>query len=194
MDVTFLVSVSLFLLLISLVLVSAINYFTRTPESATLIEIRSKTKDLFDLFFGSGGIVTNERVTTDLYRIPILLDERNGTDRTNEAVAVSIEFDDECDKIASWNNTVRVYDQQLNELPSRISYQQFCTSQWLNTSFVTFFVNMSANQKRRVYVYSINNSNTTAPNHTLTLTIKGYWKFDDASGTLARDSSGYQNN
>jgi len=192
MDVTFLVAVLFFLLFTSLILVSAINYFTRTPESATIIEIRSKTKDLFDLFFGSGGIVTSERITTDLYRIPLLLEEKNGTTRTNEPVAVSIEFDDVCNKRTSWNNTVRIYDQQFTELPSRISYQELCSSQWLNSSLVSFVVNISANQKKSVYVYSINNSNIPSPNHTLAL--KGYWKLDDGSGTLAKDSSGYQNN
>lgn len=194
MDATFIVAVSIFLVFTSLVLVSSINYFTRTPESATVIEFRNKVNNLFDIFFGSGGISTDERATVDLHRIPLVLDELNGTARTNAVVSVSLDFDDLCDKIVSWNNTLRVYDQQFAELPSKISYQEFCKSQWLNTSFVTFYVNMSTNEKKRVYVYSINNSNTTAPNHNATLTIKGYWKFDETSGTVAKDSSGYQNN
>ena len=192
MDVTFIVAISIFLLFISIILVSAVNYFTRAPESATIIEIRNKVKNLFDVFFGSSGIATSERVTTDLYRIPLTLEEKNGTARTSEVVTASIDFDDLCTKLTSWNSTVRVYDQQFAELPSRISYQEFCTSQWLNTSSVTFVLNMSANEKKRVYVYSINNSDTAAPNHNLT--IKGYWKFDDNTGTLAKDSSGWQNN
>ena len=192
MEVTFIVSVSLFLLFISLILVSAINYFTRTPESATILEVRDKVKNLFNVFFGSGGIITGERATVDLYRIPLLLEEKNGTARTNEVVALGVDFDEPCNKKTSWNNTVRIYDQQFNELPSKISYQEFCTSQWLNRSIVTFIVNMTANEKKRVYVYSINNSNTSAPNHNIT--IKGYWTFDEASGTTAKDFSGSQNN
>ena len=191
MDVTFLVAVSLFIFFLSLILISSINYFTQTPESATVIELRDKVKNLFDVFFGTRGITTAERATVDLYRIALLLEEKNGTARTNEAVAVSTEFDDACNIIA-WNDTVRLYDQQFTELPSKISYQEFCSSQWLNTSWVSFMVNMSANEKKRVYIYSINNSDTTGPNHNLML--KGYWKFDEGSGTLARDSSGYQNN
>lgn len=192
MEVTFIVSVSLFLLFISLILVSAINYFTRTPESAVILEVRDKVKNLFNIFFGSGGVITGERATVDLYRIPVLLEEKNGTARTNEIVSLSVDFDEVCNKKTSWNNTVRVYDQQFNELPSKISYQEFCTNQWLNRSTVTFIVNTSANEKKRVYVYSINNSNTSAPSHNLT--IKGYWTFDEASGTTAKDFSGYQNN
>ncbi|MEK6909734.1 MAG: LamG domain-containing protein [Candidatus Aenigmatarchaeota archaeon] len=192
MDFSFIVATGLFLIFISLILVSAINYFIRTPESATILELRGKSKELFDIFFGSGGIVTNERVTTDLYRIPLILEERNGTARTNEAVSLSVEFHDLCDSPISWNNTVRVYDQNFLELMSRISYQEFCTSQWLNTSQVTFIVNMSANERKIVYAYAINNTNTTPPNHNTTL--KGYWKFDETSGTLARDSSGWENN
>lgn len=192
MEVSFIVATSLFLLFVSLVLVSAINYFVRTPESATILELRSKTNELFDVFFGSGGIVTNERVTTDLYRVPLILEERNGTARTNEVVSLDVEFHDTCNQPVSWNDTVRVYDQNFLELPSKISYQVFCSSRWLNTSQVAFIVNMSANEKKTVYVYAINNSNTTFPNHNTTL--KGYWKFDETSGTLARDSSGWQNN
>ncbi len=192
MEVSFIIAVSLFLAFIALVLVSAINYFIATPESATILELRSKTNELFDVFFGRGGIVTGERVTTDLYRIPLILEERNGTARTNEVASLNVEFHDTCDSPVSWNNTVRVYDQNFRELPSKVSYQEFCRSQWLNTSQVTFIVNMSASEKKTVYVYAINNSNTTAPNHNTTL--KGYWKFDETSGTLAKDSSGWQNN
>ncbi|MEM5797227.1 MAG: LamG domain-containing protein [Candidatus Aenigmatarchaeota archaeon] len=191
MDVTFIVSVSIFILFIALILTATINYFTRTPESTTVLELRDKVKNLFDIFFGTKGIITGERATTDLYRIPLMLEEKNGTNRTNEIVSLALDFDESCKKI-SWNNTVRVYDQQFVELPSRISYQEFCTSQWLNRSLITFVVNISANEKKRVYVYSINNSNTTAPNHSLD--IKGYWTFDEGSGTLTKDFSGNQNN
>ncbi|MBI2547597.1 MAG: LamG domain-containing protein [Candidatus Aenigmarchaeota archaeon] len=192
MDISFIVAISVFLIFVALVLVSTINYFTRTPESVTIIELRDKTKSLFDILFGSSGIPTNERVTTDLYRIPLLLQETNGTNRVNEIVSLSVAFDDLCNKLMSWNNTVRVYDQQFNELPSKISYQEFCSGQWLNTSIVSFIVNISANENKKVYVYSINNTNTSAPNHNITR--EGYWKFDEAGGTVAKDSSGYQNN
>ena len=196
MDVTFIVAVSILLLFISLILVTAINYFTRIPESITIIELRNKVKHFLDVFFGSGGIVTGERVTTDLYRIPLLLEERNGTARTNEVIGVGIEYDDVCNKKTSWNNTIRVYDQQFNELPSKISYQEFCSSQWLNNSIVTFVVDMSANEKKRVYVYSINNTNTTAPSHNITniTNLVAYWNFDEISGTLVKDVSSNENN
>lgn len=192
MDATLIVSVGIFILFISFILVASVNYFTRVPESATILELRDKTKNFFDVFFGSGGIVTNERVTVDLNRIPLVLEERNGTARNLEVVSANVEFDFDCDKKASWNDTIRVYDQNFVELPSRISYQEFCSSQWLNTSYVTFIVNMTASESKKVYVYSVNNSNTSAPNHNIS--IRGYWKFDETSGTFARDSSGWQNN
>ena len=194
MDVTFFVALSIFIVFVALVLISAINYFTTTPESATIIELREKTKGLFDVFFGTGGIVTSERLAIDLYRVPLLLEENNGTARTNDVVSVSTEFNYDCDPDTNtaWNTTVRVYDQQFTELPSMLSYQEFCSSQYLNTSLVTFFVNISANEEKRVYVYWLNNTNTTPALHNLT--IVGYWKFNDGSGTLAKDSSGYGNN
>lgn len=192
MDATLIVSVGIFLLFISVILVASVNYFTLAPESATILELRDKTKNLFDIFFGSGGVATSERATVDLNRVPLILEERNGTARNGGVASASVEFDYDCDKRISWNNTVRVYDQNFAELPSRISYQELCSSQWLNTSYVTFLVNMTASERKRVYVYSINNSNTSAPNHNIS--IRGYWKFDETSGTFARDSSGWQNN
>ncbi len=192
MEISFIVAIAIFLLFISFILVASINYLTRVPQSQIILELRDKNKDVFNQLFGSAPTSLTDRVTTNLYRVPILLSEQSGTAKTNEVVAAYINFDDECKDITSWNNTVRVYDQKFNELQSRISYQEFCSSQWLNRSIVTFFVNMSANENKKVYVYSINNSGTIPPRHNITLV--GYWPLNENSGTLARDYSGYQNN
>lgn len=188
MDVTFIVSVLVFILFVTVILVFSINYVTRIPESVELIELRDKAKDIFELFFGSGGIVAEERVTVDLNRIPVILRERNGNARTDEVVAVELDFDEDCINNA-WNNSVRVYDQEFNEMPSRISNQILCSSQYLNRSTVTFITNISANERKTLYVYSANNSETSAALHNLT--IVGYWTFDEGSGTFAKDFSSY---
>lgn len=196
MDVTFVVSIAIFILFISLILVSTINYFTRVPESAIILELRDKVNTLFNTLFGSRGVAISERMTVDLFRVPILLEEKAGKNWTNEIVGVTVNFDEVCNRKQSWNNSVRVYDQQFVELPSKISYQEFCTSQWLNNSVVTFVINLTANQTKRVYVYSINNTNTIAPSHNImNITgLVGYWNFDDISGTLAKDFSTNQKN
>lgn len=191
MDIMFVVSVFLFILFVTIVLALAVNYFTRLPESVELIELRDKSKSVFDFFFGSGGLSTLERVTDNLHRFPVLVNETYGTARTNEVVSVKIDFDEICIG-NSWNNSVRVYDEDFNEMPSRISYQNLCSSRYLNFTNVTFIVNVSANERKRFYVYSINNTDTVASRHNLT--IRGYWNFDESEGTLAMDSSGYVNN
>ncbi|MBI2542792.1 MAG: LamG domain-containing protein [Candidatus Aenigmarchaeota archaeon] len=192
MEPTFFIALFIFILFVSFVLISVINYFVYVPQSNIVIELREKSKSMFNLFFGTGGIVTNERVSVNLLRVPLLLDETNTSNRTHEVITAAVDFDEDCNQKSSWNNTIRVYDQQFSELPSRISYQEFCTSQWLNRTIVTFITNISSNEKKVVYVYSINNTNTTPPNYNLPIT--GYWTFDEAGGTLAKDFSGYQNN
>ncbi|MBI2545444.1 MAG: LamG domain-containing protein [Candidatus Aenigmarchaeota archaeon] len=191
MDVTFIVAIFLFILFVTVILVLAINYFVLLPQSTTTIELRDKTKSVFDIFFGNGGIVTNERSSVDLYRVPVVLTETAGTARTNQPIGVSISYDDTCGNKA-WNNSVRVYDQQFNEMPSKIGYQVLCSNQYINSSTVVFLANVSANEKKIFYVYSINNTNTTPPRFNLTLA--GYWTFDEGSGTLAKDFSGNVNN
>lgn len=192
MEVSFIIATSIFMLFVFLILVSTINYLTRTPESAVILGLRDNAKSIFSSLFGTGSASLSQRTATDLYRTPILVEESNGTDRVNEVIALQVDFDEDCDQKSSWNNTIRVYDQNFNELPSKISYQDICSSQWLNDSIVTFLVNVSANSNKRVYVYSINNSDTIAPRHNLT--IVGYWPLSENGGTLAKDFSGYSNN
>ena len=191
MEIMFVVSVLLFILFVTIVLVLTINYFTRLPESVEAIELREKSKSVFDFFFGSGGVAIVERVTDNLHRFPVLVNESSGTARTNEVIAVQIDFDEIC-VTNSWNDSVRIYDEEFNEMPSRISYQNLCSSRYLNSSNVTFIVNISANEAKRFYIYSINNTNTTPSRHNITL--RGYLSLDESEGTLAMDSSGYVNN
>lgn len=191
MDVMFIVAVGIFILFTLLIIVFTINYFTRLPESVEAIELRDKTKSVFDFFFGSSGLAAEERISDNLHRFPVWVNETSGTARTNEAIWVNVEFDERCIR-NSWNNSVRVYDEDFNEMPSRISYQNLCSSNYLNSSNVTFIANISANEQKRFYVYAINNTETTAARHNLT--IRGYWKFDGTDGTLALDASGYASN
>ncbi len=196
MDVSFIVAVSIFILFVSLVIVSVVTYFTRTPQSEVVLELQDKTLNLFNIFFGSRGLVTNERVTVDLIRVPVLIEEMGNKNWTNEIIGVDINFDEVCGRKQAWNNSIRAYDTLFVELPSLISNQELCTSNWLNRSVVTFVVNLTTNQTKRTYVYSINNSNTTAPSYNITnLTgIVGYWNFNEGNGTFAKDFSGNGNN
>ena len=92
------VAVAIFILFISIVFVSVINYYTRIPQSEIVLELRDKTLNLFNIFFGSRGLVPIERVTVDLIRVPILIEEKGNRNWTNEVIGVTVDFDEICNK------------------------------------------------------------------------------------------------
>ena len=197
------VGIGMFILFFGVVLVLSINYLVRTPAgSVIIIELREEASKIFDQIFSTGGTPSNWEDTGQapsdiglvktIYRIPITVEETSGENRTNEAVAVSLDFDDDCSN-KTWNNTVRVYDEDFNETPYKLSHENFCSSQFLKNSIITFEVNISANQEKEYYVWYSPDTDINGPNHTLN--IKGYWKFDDGSGnSIALDGSGNENN
>lgn len=194
------VGLGFFLFFLAVVLMLSIQHFVGVPTKLTIEEYRERAVALFERFFSTMGSPSNWENTgvapselgliTTIYRIPVTVKETNSTNRVNEPVAVNLDFDDECSNKA-WNNTIRVYDENLNEIPYQLSHENFCTSQFLKNSTVTFEVNISANQEKEFYVWYSPDDSITGPNYTLS--IKGYWKFDDGSGTTATDSSGDEN-
>ena len=136
------IGIGMFLLFFALVISLSINYLIRTPQTALVItELREKATQLFDQFFSSEGTPADWEETssapselgliTTIQRIPITVEEENVSDRVNEPVTVLLIFDEDCaNKV--WNNTVRVYDENFDEIEYELAEDVFCTSQFLN--------------------------------------------------------------
>jgi len=126
----------------------------------------------------------------DLYMVPIVVRETNGSSRTNEPVTVRITFDENCQN-KSWNTTVRLYDEDDNELNIEISNTTFCTSQFLNVSNITWDVNISANQIKNYYLYYSPNGGVTDPNYTSLAYNTSSWKPSDRDEWTDNDTTDF---
>jgi len=174
--IDFAIGLSLFLFFFAAVIMFSTNYFSNISGLTKTSEFRPVSESLFKNFFDRKGIpedwdenysITPVKVglMEDLYMIPIIVRETNGSDRTNEPVTARITFDGNCQN-KSWNTTVRLYDEDDNELNIEISNTTFCTSQFLNVSNITWEVNISANQIKNYYLYYSPDEDVTDPSYT----------------------------
>jgi len=185
--VDFAVAISFFLFFFAVVLMFSTNYFSNLSILTKTSEFRSVSENVFTLFFESKGVpedwdeysITPVKVglMEDLYIVPILVRETNGSDRTDEPVTGHVIFDGDCQN-KSWNTTVRIYDEDWDELILELSNTTKCTSQFLNQSDITWEVNISANQAKKYYLYYSPDDNITDPSYTLSYNTSS-WKPSD---------------
>jgi hypothetical protein len=201
MNVEMAIAVSVFIGFVVAMIVFVINYFSQTPMWGEIARYREKAVSFIEAISSKGWpekweeqniIPAQLGLSIDLYSVKVSVKEESGYSRINEPVSVFLEFDSFCEN-KSWNNTLRVYDESFNEIPSFISYATFCNSQYLKEASITFFVNISANQEKVFQIFYSNDNTIIAPNYTR-LNLKAYWKFDEGSGTIAYDYSGNENN
>ncbi|MEM7827041.1 MAG: LamG-like jellyroll fold domain-containing protein, partial [Candidatus Aenigmatarchaeota archaeon] len=195
MEIDFIIGIGLFVFMIAAVMLYTINYFSGIGTPTEMIEYRDKAISILGKMFSetSGSdILSDPRVSVKLYRIPILVTENSGIDRTNEPFFAVLNFDRDCEGRA-WNNTIRVYDENFTEVLSRLSYNNFCSDHLLRNSTISLKINISANEKKRFFVYYSNNSEILAPNYT-GFDLMAYYTFDEGTGTLLKDYSGFENN
>jgi hypothetical protein len=194
------IAFAIFIFFFTYVLFLAINYFTVQPHAARIAEYRQKAIDFFESVFESEGEPENWEktgapaklgVASNLYRIPVVVKETSGYDRTNELIALNLTLDEDCTDKA-WNDTIRIYDENMNEIPSEVSDQVFCVNQYLKQGNIIFEANVSASQSKKYFIYYSGFEDVNPPNYSK-FHIVGYWKFDEGSGTIAHDETGNDN-
>ncbi len=168
-------ALGIFILLFTTAVVFSVNYFSNLPSMAKIQEFRQKATDIYDLLFKtkgpqdwetSGKIPATPGLLIYLKKIPVLVNENAGLSRVNEPVEVAMTFDDDCGN-TTWNNTVRVYDNDFNETAFNITDQNFCFSQFLRNATISFNVNLSAGQNKVFGIYSSDDQNIRASNNTI---------------------------
>ena len=174
--IDFAIASSIFLIFFGVALIFSTNYFSNLSGLTKTSEFRSVSENFFKIFFESKGVpedwdenysVAPVKIglAEDLYLVSILVKETNGSSRTNEPVIARIVFDEDCQN-KSWNNSVRMYDEDWNQINLEMSNTTFCTSQYLNQSNITWNVNISANQNKKYYLYYSPDNGITNPNYT----------------------------
>ncbi len=201
--IDFAIAVSVFLFFFTMTLILSTNYFSDISGLIKISEFRSVAEGISKLIFGIKGVPEDWEKTLglnpvqlgligDLYRVPVLAKENSGYNRTNELVSVNIIFDEDCEN-KSWNDTTRVFDENGNEIPFRMSKESFCHNQFLKEGKVVWETNLTANQNRKFYVYYSSDDSINIPNYTDPFSTVAYWHFDEGSDNYTFDESGNHN-
>ena len=170
-------ALGVFLIFFAFIVSYVARHVSNIQESVSSSEIKTFAYDYFKKLFQSkgsptgwetGGNPSSIGLISDLYRIPLLFNETNGTQRTNVTLNVSLSFDKSCENKA-WNNTVRVYENS-SELPSQLYNQTFCGGQYLNTSNLFFNASFSPSQNKTFFVYFSNESAVGSSNYPVPFT------------------------
>ncbi len=172
--IDFAIASSIFIIFFGVALMFSTNYFSNLSSLTKTSEFRSVSENFFKIFFESKGTPENWDdysntpvkigLAEELYLVSVLVRETNGSSRTDEPVTAQIVFDENYEN-KSWNNSVRMYDEDWNQINLEISNTPFCTSQYLNQSNITWNVNISANQIKKYYFYYSPDNGITNPNY-----------------------------
>jgi len=178
------------------------NYFSR--QHAPTDSMRNVADYLKHVFFDSKGIPSDWETIGVLPvriglqdtagRIPVILKDESGVNKTNEEIDIHFVFDKDC-KYMVYNNSLRLYDNFFNETNFTIYNATYCSGNYLKEANIEFLLNLTGNESVTYYLYY---SNKTEPwkNYSLKLyedSLVGYWKFDENAGNIAHDSTVYGN-
>jgi hypothetical protein len=161
------------------------------------IDIRLIALKYFDQLFNTFGTPENwnsanfEKIglMQKLYRIPIIIRENSGVTRINEIASSYLEFDEDCIG-KSWETTVRVYGNE--EIDSKIFNKTYCLGNFLKAASIVFKLNVSPNEEKMFFVYF--SPDTKVKNASYFFDVLALLHLDEGNGTIAYDSSGFENN
>ena len=178
-QIDFAIAVGIFIVFIAIIFSYMANYLSSFSGLLTTSELRSIAQNIFNILFGSKGLPENWEeqnrtpvqvgLITDLYRIPIVAKETNGTERGAIIVNVSLSFDINCEKKA-WNSTLRVYEGDV-EIKSQAYNQTFCPEGYVNTSNIFFNSSFSASQTKTFFVYFSEEKSIAEPNYSVPFVV-----------------------
>jgi hypothetical protein len=170
------VAIGLFLTFIAVLFIYMTSFLSSFYGLKITSELRTLSYDIFNTMFGGKGVPSNwesyNRVpvrvglVTDLYRIPVNINETNGTNRGTVTVNVSVSFDASCSNKA-WNSTVRAYNSSYSAVDFQLYNQTFCSEKFLQTADVVFNVSLDANQNKTFFVYFSPQKNITAVSYSV---------------------------
>jgi len=173
--IDFTIAVSVFLLFFVLVIYFTSNYFSTYSTISRTSELRLFSEDILISFFSDEGVPADwhENATlpvkigliSNLYVIPLTVEEKDGYNRTNEPLTTHVILDEDCD-LKAWNSTLRLYDEDNRELNIEISNETFCENQFLKEINLTWNVNVTANSAKKFYLFFSSERSISDPNYT----------------------------
>lgn len=187
--VDFAIAVSLFLFFFIAIIVTSTNYFSSLSDLTQISEFRTLAEVFFKLLFESHGMPEDWQQNPDVspvelglmdyvYRIPVLVVEDSNNSRTDDLVDVNITFDDDCEN-KTWNDTIRVFDDNLDEVACKTYKEVYCTGQFLKGVRIFWKVNISENQRKLFYIYYSSDESISTPNYTYLTYSTSNWVPND---------------
>ena len=174
------VGLGFFLFFLAIVLMLSIQHFVEGPATMRVEEYREAAVRLFNQFFGTGGAPSDWESTGEtpsklglmstIYKIPITVEEKGASARTNEPVMARLTLDDECLNMA-WNTTIRLYNADLNITSYEAVNQVPCSGNMLNESYIRFNANVSQGEKELYYIFYTNDSGVAAPSYSMSYSV-----------------------
>ncbi len=175
-DIDFAVAVGTFIAFLSVLIIYLTSYMSSFIGLTSTSELRTVAYDYFNgLFTGKGVPATWDQysfapvkvgLTSDLYRLPVVVTETNGTLRSNITINVSVSFDSSCQN-KTWNNTVRIYDVNNYQLTVSLYNQSFCVDKYLNSSDVVFNLTLSPSETKKFFIYFSPDKQIQPTNYTI---------------------------
>jgi len=161
-QIDFVIGAGLFILFTATIIILLLNYLNNYFSTSSIIDLRTLAYDAFYSIFSAPGIPSNWEnssyapvklgLTTNLYQVPFMVTETNGTARNNILINATFNFDSACQNKA-WNTTVRIYDNSNNPVPLTLFNQTYCSGQYLRTADAVFNVTLSPNSQSRFLMY-----------------------------------------
>jgi len=156
------ISFGIFVLFVVLVISQVSNYIKSYTGMATTNELRGIAVNIFNSLFSGKGLPSNWEeknftpvqigLISDLYEIPLVVNETNGTNRVNISINATVNFDTLCEN-KSWEYTVVLYDENNNQVPLTLYNQSYCNSHYLNHSDIVFNLTLNAYQSKTFFLY-----------------------------------------
>ncbi|MEM5777035.1 MAG: LamG domain-containing protein [Candidatus Aenigmatarchaeota archaeon] len=121
-----------------------------------------------------------------IYFRPIII--TNSNNRSQEIISFSMNFDYYCRKYIN-NNSVRIFDENKNEINYTIFDINYCDNNYLKNASIVFFDNF--NETKKYYIY-YSPEEILEKNYSINSSLVAYWSFDDY-GSIAFDKTQNKN-
>jgi hypothetical protein len=202
LNVDLIIATSIFVIFISFIFIHILGYQSKELSRQSLVELKREAKKLANEIISQGNppnwhkenvIPSKIGLSSSAFLIPILISDNSGYERINEPITQEIVFDEDCRNFA-WNGTVRIFDENFNEVPFRFVNQTFCPSGYLQKAILFFEVNVSANSSRKLHIFFYNSTQVNLKDYGNFSSLIMWLTFDEGSGNIVYDYSGNKNN
>jgi hypothetical protein len=161
-QIDFVVAAGILIVFVASLVLLITNYVINYFSIGNVANLQTVAYDTFYAIFSGPGIPSNWEnsssipvelgLTTNLYEVPFIVNETNGTTRTNYTLNVTFKIDPNCQN-KSWNTTLRIYDSNGNSIPLNIYNTTFCVSQYVNKTDLVFNVSLQANSAQKFFLF-----------------------------------------